>query len=147
MAPKKGGKEASHSTPTPFHNVRCLNHILEVTNDFDTPFNALLFPLATARPVESSMVTSTAAKAAPADRRASGGGPPSRSKATARKSTGGKAPKKTLPSTNRQLQSLRRLYSVMTYLTTLFDPTRQRRSRPRRASTEETTLSTGDCGA
>ena len=116
MAPKKGGKNVkpplfclsnSHLTPTPFHDFLCLNHILELTgDDSDTPFNAL-FPLATTRLVESSMVTSTAAKAAPANRRASGGDPLSRSKATARKSTGGKAPKKTLPSTNRQLQSLR----------------------------------------
>lgn len=54
-----------------------------------------------ARLVEPSMVTSTATKAAPANRRASGGDPIS-GKATARKSTGGKAPKKTLPTTNRQ---------------------------------------------
>jgi len=47
------------------------------------------------------MVTSTATKAAPANRRPSGGDPSFRSKATARKSTGGKAPKKTLPSANR----------------------------------------------
>jgi len=47
------------------------------------------------------MVTSTATKAAPANRRASGGDPTPALKATARKSTGGKAPKKTIPTTNR----------------------------------------------